>query len=48
MSKGKPGNAYFVTDGEHPDMEDFLTQLMETQVCFCMSTCNCLAASVAR
>ena len=32
ISKGTPGTPYFVTDGEHPDMEDFLTRLMETQV----------------
>lgn len=32
ISKGTPGTPYFVTDGEHLDMEDFLTRLMETQV----------------
>jgi len=31
ISKGTPGTPYFVTDGEHLDMEDFLTRLMETQ-----------------
>ena len=32
MSRGTPGSPYFVTDGEHPYMEDFQTRLMETQV----------------
>jgi hypothetical protein len=32
ISEGTPGTPYFVTDGEHLDMEDFLTRLMETQV----------------
>jgi nucleoside-diphosphate-sugar epimerase len=29
--KGRPGQAYFLTDGEYPDMEEFLVRMMETQ-----------------
>lgn len=29
--KGRPGGIYFLTDGEFPDMEDFMSMLLETQ-----------------